>query len=52
MNVLREVTKGGKRKLLSSVVSGVQELGTIAPMILHEPNVDTKKVELIEKLNK
>ena len=45
MNILREVTKGGKGKLLESLRTGSQDLGTVAPLALHEPNVETNKVK-------
>ena len=45
MNILREVTKGGKGKLMESLRAGCKDLGTVAPLALHEPNVETKKVK-------
>ena len=44
MNILRELTRGGKEKVVNSLRSGAQDLGTIAPIMLHEPDVETKKV--------
>lgn len=43
MNILREITRGGKEKVVNSLRSGAQDLGTIAPIMLHEPDVETKK---------
>jgi hypothetical protein len=40
MNILRQVTKGGKGKPINSGRSDVQDLGT---MIICEPTVETKK---------
>ena len=48
MNILREVTKGGKGKLLESLRTGSQDLGTVAPLALHEPNVETNKVKCLQ----
>ena len=48
MNILREVTKGGKGKLLESLRTGSQDLGTVAPLALHEPNVVTNKVKCLQ----
>ena len=44
MNILREMTKGGKAKLHNSKRSGSQDLGTATPVIRCEPTVETKKV--------
>lgn len=44
MNILREITKGGKGKLLNTKSSSTLDFGTIAATALHEPNVETKKV--------
>ena len=48
MNILREVTKGGKGKILESLRTGSQDLGTVAPLALYEPNVETKKVKCLQ----
>ena len=44
MNILREISRGGKGKLLNPKSSKTLDFGTIAATALHEPNVETKKV--------
>ena len=43
MNILREISRGGKGKLLNTKCSTL-DFGTMTATALHEPNVDTKKV--------
>ena len=46
MNILREISRGGKGKLLNAKSSNASDFGSMAAAALHEPNVDTKKVIL------
>ena len=46
MNILREISRGGKGKSLNAKSSNASDFGSMAAAALHEPNVDTKKVIL------
>ena len=49
MNILREVAKGGKSKLSTTLGCKAQDLGTFAAGPLYEPSVETKKVIHLKK---
>jgi len=43
MNILREISRGSKGKILNTKSSKALDFGTIAATALHEPNIETKK---------